>query len=225
MQTIIFITENTNKFKELDNYLKSTEFGKMVQLQMIKPNIELFEIQSLDRSLIIKHKLKDAFTYNNELFNCSQNYYITNSDTNGNEITSNNFDCNAPWIMVEDTSLCIDTMGGFPGPFIKYYLQSQSLQDISNDNWGSEAQSIVNLAIGRVIENNQIMMKDFEGVINGIIVSPMGTNGFGYDPIFRPRKSNITNAKMSMEEKAMFNPRTIAFQQVLEYITGYYTTK
>ena len=43
-------------------------------------------------------------------------------------------------------------------------------------------------------------------------------NGFGFDPIFRPVNSNKTNAEMSMEEKASYNPRILALQKVLDYL-------
>mgnify|MGYP003338841820 CR=1 FL=1 len=55
-------------------------------------------------------------------------------------------------------------------------------------------------------------------LVNGHIVDARGTHGFGFDPIFRPISSDKTNAEMSQEEKAGFNPRILAFQKVLEYL-------
>ena len=70
--------------------------------------------------------------------------------------------------------------------------------------------------ISLIINNEEFL---FEGICNGAIIhSPRGTNGFGYDPVFVPDGENRSFAEMSMEEKADFNPRTRAFQKVLDYI-------
>ena len=206
---IIFITENINKFTELQHYLQNycaTSSTKCnISLEMLKPDTDINEIQSLNQEEIVMHKLYDALIKCKHLFTCTP-------DMNGKV-----------WILVEDTSLCISKLGGFPGPFIKFFLKSMALSDIGNDNWGSEAQSCVNLAIGRVLnsECGHIgfnITKNFNGVIHGHILNVRGTDGFGFDPIFRPLNSNKTNAEMSIEEKASYNPRILAFQKVLDYL-------
>lgn len=200
MKNIIFLTENVNKYKELRAFLDGIpELNSVVTLTMVKPDYELQEIQSMNRGDIIRNKLANAMSHNAQ---------ILSSDTT-----------TEMWVMVEDTSLCIDKQGGFPGPFIKYYLQSIPLNQISNGNWGSPAHSYVNLAIGRITEHGNITItKDFEGVVHGNIVEPKGENGFGFDAIFRPVGSNLTNAQMTMEEKSQYNPRTRAFEQVLKFL-------
>lgn len=200
MKHIIFITENVSKYKEIQNYISTSNAN--ISIQMIKPDFELQEIQSLDRQEIVLKKLRDAFIASNSLINMQ---HILDSEKE-------------TWIMVEDTSLCIDKLGGFPGPFIKYYLQSLSLSAIANANWASKANSYVSLAIGRYSENNELIAKAFEDSIEGLIVEPRGTNGFGYDAIFRPEESNNTNAEMTMDEKEKYNPRTKAFQKVIDFL-------
>jgi non-canonical purine NTP pyrophosphatase (RdgB/HAM1 family) len=210
---IIFITENANKFRELQSYfqnycvsLLSSNVNIRITLEMIKPDIEIQEIQSLNAEEVIMHKLHNAL-------NTCKHLITTDAARPNTEA----------WIMVEDTSLCISKLGGFPGTFIKFYLQCIPVINIGNDNWGSDAQSIVNLAIGRIALNDNgntefNITKNFTGVINGCIVNARGNNGFGYDAIFRPINNIQTNAEMSMEEKAFYNPRTLAFQKVLDYL-------
>jgi non-canonical purine NTP pyrophosphatase (RdgB/HAM1 family) len=197
---IIFITENVSKFKEIENYISKS--GINVSIQMIKPEYEIQEIQSLDRQEIVLKKLRDAFAMSKQFIN------LQNIQANNKEIL----------IMVEDTSLCIDKMGGFPGPFIKYYVQSLPLNVIADANWGSSAQSYVSLAISKLDEHNELNAWVFEDCVVGNIVSPVGTNGFGYDMIFRPVGTNHTCAEMTMDEKKLFNPRTKAFQKVIKFL-------
>jgi len=202
MKHIIFITENVSKYKEIQNYISKSNAN--ISIQMIKPDFELQEIQSLDRHEIVLKKLRDAFIASNSLINMQ---HILDSEKE-------------TWIMVEDTSLCIDKLGGFPGPFIKYYLQSLPLTSIANANWASKANSYVSLAIGRYSDNNELIAKAFEDSIKGLIIEPRGTNGFGYDAIFRPEESNNTNAEMTMDEKEKYNPRTLAFKKVIEFLSA-----
>jgi inosine triphosphate pyrophosphatase len=209
MIKILFITENVNKFKELQNYcadlLSNQTEKRNIILELIKPEGEIHEIQSLNKEEIVIHKLHDALQLCHHQINITS---VVETET---------------WILVEDTSLCISKLGGFPGPFIKFFLQSMRLESIGNDYWGSNAQSYVNFAIGRVIinENYQLVfsyIKTFDGVIDGYILNSQGTNGFGFDPIFRPVNCKKTNAEMTMEEKAKYNPRILAFQKVLQYL-------
>jgi XTP/dITP diphosphohydrolase len=197
-KVLIFVSENTSKFKELENCLKNIDsFSRNLVFLMIKPDGELHEIQSLNRDEIVIHKVQTAL-------NMIKNMIHPNSEC---------------WIMVEDTSFCIEKEHGFPGPFVKYYLQANTLEEISTKNWSSKAQSIVTFGIGKFTVGCDLLDTHvFEDIITGEIVSPAGHNGFGYDPIFRPIGSNKTNAEMDMNEKANFNPRVNAFIKVINYI-------
>lgn len=203
--TLLFVSENKDKFLEIKNYLERSMYSDKIKLVNIKPNNDINEIQSLDRNQIVLHKIVEALQSNKDTIS---HYLIQDVEEN-----------NHYWLMIEDTSFCIDNQGGLPGPFIKYYLKSQSLSHISNSNWGSKAQSIVTLGIGKLNKNADIYsQRVFEGVINGVIVTEQGSNGFGYDPIFRPDGSVCTNASMSMNEKEIFNPRIEAFKQIINFL-------
>ncbi len=55
----------------------------------------------------------------------------------------------------------------------------------------------------------------FEGRIDGTLVwPPRGTNGFGYDPIFRPQGHALTFAEMAPADKHAINHRAIAFARL-----------
>jgi non-canonical purine NTP pyrophosphatase (RdgB/HAM1 family) len=192
MKTIYFISENKNKFTELESYLTKSKFHEQFELKLVIPSVEIYEIQSNNRYEVVERKLYDAMKLCNEGDSC--------------------------YIMVEDTSFSIDKLGGFPGTFIKYYLKCQTLDQIADANLDSDAYAFVNLAVGQHNNNIDICKCSFEGVIKGKITKPRGDNGFGYDPIFQVDGTDKTNAELSMDEKALYNPRTLVFQQVLEYL-------
>lgn len=59
----------------------------------------------------------------------------------------------------------------------------------------------------------------FEGVIEGTITSnPSGTNGFGYDPIFKPNGYDITFAEIDMAEKNKISHRALAMQKLIDFL-------
>jgi non-canonical purine NTP pyrophosphatase (RdgB/HAM1 family) len=58
----------------------------------------------------------------------------------------------------------------------------------------------------------------FEGVVDGMIVSPKGENGFGFDKIFLPNNNKKTFAEMELEEKTKLSPRKIAAEKLKEFL-------
>ena len=61
--------------------------------------------------------------------------------------------------------------------------------------------------------------KQFEGAVSGeILHKRIGENGFGYDPIFQPLKSNLSFGQMTMEEKNSFSHRKLAMQKFINFL-------
>jgi len=61
----------------------------------------------------------------------------------------------------------------------------------------------------------------FEGLCSGTITrEPMGTNGFGYDPVFIPDGSTKTFGEMTLEEKQEFSHRKKAVKKLVVYLTN-----
>ena len=69
-------------------------------------------------------------------------------------------------------------------------------------------------------------MQTFEGRVEGAItLAPAGTNGFGYDPIFRVEGMTRTYAELSADEKNSISHRARAMMQfrtwLAEYLKGH----
>lgn len=59
----------------------------------------------------------------------------------------------------------------------------------------------------------------FEGEVKGVIATErMGSNGFGYDPVFIPDGYDRTFAQMSHEEKNMISHRMMAVLKMIEFL-------
>ena len=175
--------------------------GKFEEVKRILPdvqqlNIDLIEIQEMDPDAIIKHKLQEA---------------------------SKRFDgveFNNIILIVEDTSLSCVGLNNFPGPLIKWYLNSLGCDgiyrqvDASRNMFaiGSVNVGCMNLCTGEVTF--------FKGEVMGNIVEPKGSNGFGWDPIFQPVGCDKTFGEMTAEEKSKYNMRVKAFEKVKECFIG-----
>jgi XTP/dITP diphosphohydrolase len=60
----------------------------------------------------------------------------------------------------------------------------------------------------------------FTGVVKGqIIHEKKGSNGFGYDPIFKALGQDKTFAELTPIEKASCSHRAIAVQQLIKFLT------
>lgn len=171
-------------------YFITSNINKFLEAKAIIPELEqlsldLPEVQELDPKLIIEEKLKEAFKSHSGEF------------------------------IVEDTSLYLDCLNGFPGPLIKWMLKSISAEGIFNlvnlhKNNGASAKTIVGYSDGKNIFF-------FEGEIKGKIVAPKGNSGFGWDTIFMPSGFK-TFAEMSKEEKNKISMRKQAFNQLKEFL-------
>ncbi len=61
----------------------------------------------------------------------------------------------------------------------------------------------------------------FEGQMDGeIIDEPRGTNGFGYDPVFKPEGYDLTYAELTAEEKNKISHRSKSLQKLKEFLGG-----
>ena len=59
----------------------------------------------------------------------------------------------------------------------------------------------------------------FTGIINGkIIEERIGTNGFGYDPIFVADGYQKTFAELTLEEKSNISHRGIAVKELITFL-------
>lgn len=119
--------------------------------------------------------------------------------------------------IVEDTSLSLDDMHGLPGQLVKWFLQSIGIEGIYQlAQTLRSARATARTFIGYANEHGKVAF--FEGTISGMIVSPRGTNGFGWDAIFQPDHSFKTFAEMTPEEKQQFSMRRLAIEQLKRHL-------
>ena len=162
--------------------------AKKILPEIEQLNIDLPEIQGTDPRKIIEAKLTAASEHHDGIF------------------------------VVEDTSLELKCLNGFPGPLIKWLREKIGNDGIAemvgrySDSMAT-ARAVVGFKSGDDIQF-------FEGSIEGQIVIARGDQDFGWGPIFQPSGSEKTFGELSREEKNSISMRKIAFEKLKEYIAG-----
>ena len=113
-------------------------------------------------------------------------------------------------VLVEDTSLCFNSYGGLPGPYIKYFLKAIKQEGLYKMACAFEDHSAYAQSIFGLQKNEETEPYLFIGKTDGEIVSPRGNKNFGllgWDPCFQPNCSKKTYAEMEEDEKNQISHR------------------
>ena len=121
-------------------------------------------------------------------------------------------------VLVEDTSLCFNALGGMPGPYIKWFEDKIGLVGLNNLLMAYEDKSAIAKCIFGYKECNGSPIHIFTGNVYGSIVEPRGPLNFGWDPIFLPDGYTETFAEMNSETKNEISHRYKALQLVKEFL-------
>jgi XTP/dITP diphosphohydrolase len=122
------------------------------------------------------------------------------------------------WAIADDSGLAVDALGGAPGLYSARYGKTDQdrinrlLQELG-DTENRQAKFICAVAIASPDGNIAL---ETQGICTGeILLSPRGSGGFGYDPIFYVPSQKLTFAEMPGETKRNISHRGVAFGQLM----------
>lgn len=186
---IVFATNNKHKVKEIKDLLPSGI--QVMTLDEISCNEEIEETATtLEGNAKIKSDhVKEGYGY----------------------------DCFA-----DDTGLEVEVLEGAPGVYsARYAGENATFEDNVNKLLDAlEGQSNRKARFRTVISLNiNGDQQYFEGVCNGEIeLSAKGSQGFGYDPVFKPDGYDQTFAEMDLSTKGRISHRGRAVQKLVEFL-------
>ena len=133
--------------------------------------------------------------------------------------------------IADDSGICVDALGGQPGVFSARYTGNHADSDQDRcrlvlKNLGNDPHRTARFvcALCCVFPNGDVLRA--EGKCEGdILYAPQGDNGFGYDPIFRPRGFDRSMAELTMEEKNAISHRGRALAIFREEWENYHADK
>lgn len=150
------------------NVGKAKYLSRFLGMKIFHKKIDLDEIQSLNLQEIVQKKVREAYRI-----------------------------IQAP-VLVEDVSLEFASLGGLPGPFIKFFVDNMKLENICNLPQNNNRRATARCVFGYFDGQTE---KYFSGELSGKIAKqPRGNNGYGWDKIFIPDGyGRNTRAELSKE--------------------------
>ena len=136
--------------------------------------------------------------------------------------------------LADDSGLFIDALGGQPGIYSArwagYEGEDTKMKDLANINKaleelkdvpkgsrGAQFRSVV--AFCRQNLDSTFLEKDELGVLSGqILTQPIGSAGFGYDPIFSPDQFDQSLAQLPPRVKDEVSHRGIALRAIAPFL-------
>ena len=171
----------------------SNNKGKIREIKSIFQDEEIISLKEANVDIDVVEDA-DSF-YGNALKKAKEIFELTNTA-----------------VIADDSGICIDAFDGWPGVLTHRFAGEEATDEERNiimldkvstqDN--KNAKVICNLVY---YDGTDIVVG--EGILKGTIVSPRGTNGFGFDPIFE-LESGKTLAELTSEEKNITSARYLA---------------
>jgi XTP/dITP diphosphohydrolase len=186
---LVFASNNKNKLKEIQLLLPETI--KLLSLEDIGCFEEIPETaETLEGNAI----LKADYVTQNYGYNC----------------------------FADDTGLEIEALNGEPGVYSARYAGEQKCSEdnmnkvLSNLKGKNNRNAHFKTVVALNLDNKQFL---FEGIVRGEITQDkIGSEGFGYDPIFIPSNYDKTFAELSINEKSTISHRGIAIAKMIDFL-------
>ncbi len=122
----------------------------------------------------------------------------------------------------DDSGLLVEALNGAPGVYSARYAGEQkndqdNIQKLLHELKDSHNKNAHFKTVMALIINGKEYL--FEGIVNGKIINEqLGSNGFGYDPIFVPDGYDQTFAQLDSEVKNTISHRANALKKLIDFL-------
>jgi XTP/dITP diphosphohydrolase len=130
------------------------------------------------------------------------------------------YDCFA-----DDTGLMVDALDGAPGVKTARFAGEHCTPDdnvtklLEVMRGVTDRNARFSTVIALILDGRETLM---EGTVHGTITTErLGTDGFGYDPVFMPEQTGLTFAQMGPDAKNVISHRGRAIARLMEVLNSY----
>ena len=188
LKKIVFATGNSNKLKEINSAVDGFEIVGLTDLDINE------EIPETGTTLKENALQKARYVYDKTGLNCFS----------------------------DDTGLEIEALNNRPGVYSAMYAGEDCNAEANMQKVLKELSGISNrkakfkTVIALILNGKEYF---FEGDVSGeILQEKTGSDGFGYDPIFKPEGYKETFAQMSIDLKNKISHRGLAVQKLVNFL-------
>jgi XTP/dITP diphosphohydrolase len=123
-------------------------------------------------------------------------------------------------VVVEDSGLFVEALGGFPGPFSSYVYATIGFEGLLR-LMSRESHRDAHFQSSLAVASARGWIQSFSAKIHGTIPrKALGKSGFGFDPVFIPKGTETTFAQGGAEFKLKHSHRAKAFRKLANWYTG-----
>ena len=190
MKKLIFATNNSNKLKEIRKSILNLEIISLTDLNLHE------DIPETGITLKENALQKAQFIHNKTGLNC----------------------------FADDTGLEIDALNNRPGVYSARYAgencsaadnMNKVLEELKDEH---NRKATFKTVIALILDNSTYY---FEGAVQGeILHKKTGDEGFGYDPLFKPKGFEHSFAQMAIDQKNQISHRGIAVKKLIEFLNN-----
>ena len=129
--------------------------------------------------------------------------------------------------VADDSGLCVDALGGAPGVWSARWAGEHGADDANNEKLMREMADVPEPERTARFHSSVVLAYADGSVLSGegdcegrIGYTPVGTNGFGYDPLFIPEGYDQTFGELPASVKSRISHRAKASQAFIEMLHG-----
>jgi XTP/dITP diphosphohydrolase len=188
MKSLVFATGNPNKLKEINSAINSFEIIGLTETEITE------KIPETGTTLKENALQKARYVFYKTGLNCFS----------------------------DDTGLEIEALNNRPGVYSAMYAGADcsaenNMQKVLKELSGFRNRKAKFKTVIALILNGKEYF--FEGDVNGeILQEKKGSDGFGYDPIFKPKGHKETFAQMSIDLKNKISHRGLAVKKLVSFL-------
>ena len=126
-------------------------------------------------------------------------------------------------VFSDDSGLEVEALGGAPGIYSSRYAgenatDADRIAKLLRELEGKTDRR-ARFVCAAALAYRGMEVKTFRGVVNGeILLQPAGSNGFGYDPVFKPDGYDRSFGELGAEIKDRISHRAHALEQLVAFI-------
>jgi XTP/dITP diphosphohydrolase len=186
-------------------YCATTNRGKLREFQMALENS--FQVESLPRMASIPPCEETGATFEENAIQKAL-YYSKHCDE---------------YLFVDDSGLEVTALGGAPGVYSARFA-GPNAADAANNQLLLDRMRGVNDRTARFVcvvalaESGRLVRTFRVEVVGEVVTAPLGSNGFGYDPVFFYQPFGCTFGQAPLERKMEVSHRSRALQAMRDYL-------
>ena len=126
--------------------------------------------------------------------------------------------------IADDSGIAVDALGGAPGIHSARYagtrVDTDNVRKLLEDLQGVDDRTAAFVCAAALVAPDGREFVEVARWPGSVLHEPVGPNGFGYDPVFKPAGHSVSSAELRPDEKDAISHRSTAFRALAKVIAA-----